>query len=366
MFLIAFLFVFISHASSYTLYKTVDSTSFLDFFDFSTKDYNHGNVQYVSESDAKKLNMLRLDNNQIYLGAEMQTWGRRKSTKVLSKETFNKGLFIMELKHMPAGCGTWPAWWLTGPNWPYAGEIDIIEQVNQAKADKTSLHTSAGCYVSGKSTGHMSNNNCDALINGNSGCGIVNPDQKSFGSSFNANNGGAFALLWDDSGIKAWFWEAGSLPSDILAQKPQPTSWGLPYAAFDFGSACSSSHFHDHTMIINTNFCGDWAGNVFANECPGKGSCSQWTNNPQNAKEAYWLIDYIDIYSMNGPAPQNYCCLTQKNQCIDDPWCNAEQSRCEGPCNNNHDHHWGPAPKLLHLHRNFTGPARTHLNFTYI
>lgn len=26
---------------------------------------------------------------------------------------------------MPFGCGTWPAYWLVGPNWPSGGEIDV-------------------------------------------------------------------------------------------------------------------------------------------------------------------------------------------------------------------------------------------------
>lgn len=328
--------------SSYTLYKTVDSSTFLNFFNFDTHDYNHGNVQYVPLDQAKSLDLLRLYNNQIYMGVDTKSWGRRKSIKVLSKETFNKGLFIMEAKHMPAGCGTWPAWWLSGPHWPNAGEIDIIEQVNQANQDSTTLHTSPGCYVTGKYTGRLDSNNCDARLNGNEGCPIENPDKASFGSAFNTNRGGAYALLWDDSGIKAWFWKPGHLPSDVLAQKPNPNGWGTPYAAFDFGSSCPSSHFYDLTMIINTNFCGDWAGNTFAHDCPGKGSCQSYTNNPESAKEAYWLIDYIDIYRIGGSS--KYCCLDRSNHCINDPWCNAEQSRCEGPCNDNHDHHWGPAP----------------------
>jgi len=346
-----FFSIFFAGSSSYTLYKTVDHSNFLDFFQFSTHDYNHGNVQYVTQSEAQLLGLVRLNDTQIYLGADTKSWGKRKSTKVLSKEVFNMGkLFIMELKHMPAGCGTWPAWWLSGPNWPLAGEIDIIENVNVATNDATTLHTANGCYATGKFTGKMKNNNCYALINNNEGCGVVNPDGFSFGSAFNEKKGGAFALLWDSSGIKAWSWQSGHLPSDILAQKPNPESWGTPYAAFDFGPSCSSSHFYDQTMIINTNFCGDWAGNTFAHDCSGKGSCVSWTNNPNNAKEAYWLIDYIDIYSTSS---QRYCCLTKQNQCIDD-WCNAEQARCEGPCNKNHDHHWGPAPPTKQVRANNT------------
>ena len=42
-------------------------------------------------------------------------------------------------------CGTWPAWWLVGPNSPYGGEIDIIEGVNMQTHDDTTLHTGPGC-----------------------------------------------------------------------------------------------------------------------------------------------------------------------------------------------------------------------------
>lgn len=33
----------------------------------------------------------------------------------------------MDSVHMPTGCGTWPAFWSNGPNWPDGGEIDIVE-----------------------------------------------------------------------------------------------------------------------------------------------------------------------------------------------------------------------------------------------
>jgi beta-glucanase (GH16 family) len=42
---------------------------------------------------------------------------------------------------MPAGCGTWPAFWLVNddPNrWPYDGEIDIVEGVNEQDKAKVS------------------------------------------------------------------------------------------------------------------------------------------------------------------------------------------------------------------------------------
>jgi len=32
--------------------------------------------------------------------------------RISSKTTYNKGLFIFDVKHSPYGCGTWPALWL--------------------------------------------------------------------------------------------------------------------------------------------------------------------------------------------------------------------------------------------------------------
>ena len=29
------------------------------------------------------------------------------------RRRFNRGLFLLDLRHMPAGCGAWPAFWLS-------------------------------------------------------------------------------------------------------------------------------------------------------------------------------------------------------------------------------------------------------------
>ena len=49
---------------------------------------------------------------------------------------------------MPAGCSSWPAFWLTDePNWPVNGEIDILEGVNTQTVVKTALHSTMDCKM---------------------------------------------------------------------------------------------------------------------------------------------------------------------------------------------------------------------------
>ena len=53
----------------------------------------------------------------------------RDGIRISSKRAFDESVVIVDLEHMPRGCGTWPAFWTRsqeGP-WPTGGEIDIIE-----------------------------------------------------------------------------------------------------------------------------------------------------------------------------------------------------------------------------------------------
>lgn len=37
----------------------------------------------------------------------------------------------IDVRHMPEGCATWPAYWETNDgNWPAAGEVDIVSALN--------------------------------------------------------------------------------------------------------------------------------------------------------------------------------------------------------------------------------------------
>jgi len=216
---------------------------------------------------------------------------------------------------MPFGCGTWPAYWTVGPNWPNSGEVDVIEGVNVNPTDATTLHTNTGCDQSHTPTdsftgkwgiGSQNNpaDNCSTTAPdqySNQGCGIVPSQANTYGSGFNNAKGGVYVHLWDPAvGIQAWFWTRSAVPSDITNGKPQPSGWGKPYANFEFGQYCPSSHFANHNIVFDLTFCGDWAGNNFGTDCPGKGACNTYVqNNPTAFNEAYWTINSLKVYSLN-------------------------------------------------------------------
>ena len=214
-------------------------------------------------------------------------------------------------KVLPQGCSVWPAFWTVGPNWPNSGEIDIIEYVNKATSDATTLHTNSGCDMFSSSTafnGTWGTKNCDTNAAGqssNAGCSIRG--KAPVGATFNAQNGGGvYVTQWDNNQyIRVWYFPRDQVPQDLQNKNPNPSSWGLPYARFDIGSLngnCPSSHFQNHNIIFDTTFCGDWAGSVFG-QCSSQITCSDFVRqNPSEFTETYWLINYVDIYDFDTPA----------------------------------------------------------------
>jgi len=287
----------------YNLVANFSGDSFFDNFNFDTyDDPTHGYVDYVNEADARKWGFISTSGNApVYVGADHSSVssGRgRGSVRLTSKKSFNYGLFVIDLIHMPTGCGTWPAWWTVGPNWPNSGEIDIIEGVNTQNFDQTTLHTNPGCDMGSedrsKFTGNMVESNCAAA--GNAGCGIQT-GQGTYGQSFNDHQGGVFVMEWTTSYIQAFYFPRSGIPGDIANGNPNPAGWGKPYAYFQLGGNCPTSHFANHQLVLDLTFCGDWAGAVFGSQCPGKGDCATYVkNNPNDFADAYWIINYVKVF----------------------------------------------------------------------
>lgn len=319
---------------TYTLQSVLtDESSFFGFFDFETmNDPTNGVVDYIDRESAVDLGLVGSKDGKIYIGADHTSIvppdaRGRKSIRLSSKSKINgTELLILDVSHMPStngkilssGCSVWPAFWTVGANWPNGGEIDIIEYVNTDSVTKTTLHTNDGCDESFEDTstfsghwgtsssGHQSSN-CYIYASGqdtNAGCSIVGPADTA-GKAFNDKGGGVFATVWDkNSVIRSYFFSHDSVPADIAANKPDPSTWGKPYASFTLTSPsspsnyCSSDHFKEHNIVFDTTFCGDWAGNVFASACHTSMSCEEFVrSNPSEFEESYWLINSMSIYS---------------------------------------------------------------------
>ena len=215
----------------------------------------------------------------IYMSSSPTAEGPRNSVRLEGLTRYNRGLFILDLRHMPAGCGTWPAFWLTDEdNWPVNGEIDIVEGVNTQSVAKVALHTTQTCSMKniplGVRTGvwdtavgvPQKNGDLDMTMRDaydcyvydkhqwlNQGCVSVSTQEGTLGGPLNENGGGVFVLEWDPMNrfIKSWvFSPHGNTPENLrLAMetarntnvtdrvRPDPTLWPLPYAYYPIGKS---------------------------------------------------------------------------------------------------------------------------------
>ncbi|KAF7870031.1 hypothetical protein EAF04_004815 [Stromatinia cepivora] len=295
--------------ATYHLKDTYNSKNFFSAFSFFTgEDPTHGYVSYQSQSAASAQGLINTNNGQIYLGVDSKTINPaagRASVRLSSNKSYNHGLFIADIAHMPGSlCGVWPAFWLVGPHWPYTGEIDVIEGVSLASTNSITLHTAPGCVINtaGSQPGITpSDSNCNSN-NGYNGCGVATNKPNSYGTGFNNVGGGVYAVQWESSGIYVWFWPRGSVPADITAGNPVTGNWGLPVVAFNGGSGCNmDSFFKDQSIVFDTTFCGDWAGAVWSSgNCAGlAGTCNAFVGqNPGAFQQAYWLINSVKVYQL--------------------------------------------------------------------
>ncbi|KAF2132329.1 glycoside hydrolase family 16 protein [Dothidotthia symphoricarpi CBS 119687] len=296
-------------AAAYSLIDTYDASNWLNKFDVQAiADPTHGFVEYVNAQQAQQLGLLKTQGKQLYMGVDSTSFLNpqgpgRKSVRVQSKTAYNRALVIADFAHVPgSACGSWPAFWMVGPNWPNQGEIDIYEGVHQNTYNQATLHTSPGCTPTvgaGGETGHRASNVDCGAGGGYNGCGVQSSAATSYGTAFNANGGGVYATLWTSSGIKVWYFASRNVPANIRSGNPNPGNWGAPMASF---AGCDfDAKFRDLNIVFDISFCGDWAGGVW-----GQTACSQINpscnayvaSQPQSFGDSYWLVNSVKVYSV--------------------------------------------------------------------
>ncbi|TFK16481.1 family 16 glycosyl hydrolase [Coprinopsis marcescibilis] len=295
-----------------TMILNIQGAAFYNSFEWENiPDPTHGRVNYVDRRTSQEQNLTFANADTFILRADSTSFLNpsgpgRNSVRIRSRRAYTTHVAVFDIRHMPQGCGTWPAVWeVQGSNWPYGGEVDILEGVNDEGPNAATLHTGPGCTMPTSREGFSGvrvENNCDATVNGNVGCPVRFPSPASYGPSFNAIGGGFYAMERTPSFIKVWHWarDDASVPNEVKFGNGgggvSPDNWGAPIALFPNNQCNINQHFGPHNIVINLTLCGDWAGSVYAQSgCPS--TCVDFVNgNPQAFAQAYFDIAGVRVY----------------------------------------------------------------------
>jgi len=255
-------------------------------------DFNNGAVDYLTREDAIADKVVEAHETHAILrtGSRSSKRYKRNSAKLRSNRAWTYMLMAMKFSHTPWGCGLWPAFWTHAPGWrwPEGGELDILEYVNDFPS-QTSFHTGAKnkCTMDG---GVVNMPYCQPMpdLNGmNYDCTTRYPKQ--LGCAPNklplwspyewAHNPSVIAVQWTERFIKVFVIPERDIPADLESDDPYPDGWDrwlvawYPFALSNErrpGTCANPGKVMEpQNLIININFCGDWAGKVW----PFSGSC---------------------------------------------------------------------------------------------
>ncbi|CAD7963262.1 unnamed protein product [Amoebophrya sp. A120] len=279
-----------------------DREKFLDcFVPYKDRDPTEGNVDYIRGWDEFRDELITVQANPTnpakkQISIDFKTGAlngadNRPAIRLHSKLGFEYGsLFVVDVERMPALDGVWPAYWtchkggVWGGNWPGSGEFDLMEHIHGRRMDqmRTTLHTDFDqkCEVSmdagspgnlgpaGTRDLRLQRGNCE----GYEGC-EVDANQVPNGRGFNIARGGLHIMAVEEDAVKFWwvprdqvtdanFPDADTAQGAFWEQKLQQIQ---PYVVFPLNhqNCPSRALFKTQTLIINTTFCGTWAGEEY-------------------------------------------------------------------------------------------------------
>eukprot|EP00405_Crypthecodinium_cohnii_P037229 CAMPEP_0206549048 /NCGR_PEP_ID=MMETSP0325_2-20121206/14235_1 /ASSEMBLY_ACC=CAM_ASM_000347 /TAXON_ID=2866 /ORGANISM="Crypthecodinium cohnii, Strain Seligo" /LENGTH=563 /DNA_ID=CAMNT_0054048621 /DNA_START=73 /DNA_END=1768 /DNA_ORIENTATION=+ len=320
----------------YRLKSASEGHGFFDGWDFLRTDANHGSAEFLSKDDAFRYGVVEAHHDHAILGAGRRSSKyhfKRHSAKIQSKEAYKYYLVTMKFSHVPYGCGVWPAFFTlgSGKSWPAGGEVDILEYVNM-DLSKASLHVGGdNCTLDQQAVNKFGdmpdrngmNYNCVTdYSRGELGCA---PNKWMRSGIQWTENPGVVAMEWTEEHVKVFAIPESEIPKDLVTDRPRPESWDewlfsyYPLAASD----CSSHMEVPQHLLLQINFCGDWASKVWgldqscskivqhcrpvdplAEYAPNKDCCTQyiWDEYYQYGTDhdlklnAFFNISYIKVY----------------------------------------------------------------------
>ncbi|KAF2682506.1 glycoside hydrolase family 16 protein [Lentithecium fluviatile CBS 122367] len=222
----------------YQLIREYNSSNvFKEFRFFTDPDPTSGTVQYVPFETAASTGLTGNGSDLIYLGVDksnvyMPVGPGRPSARLESWMAFTEGLFVIDLTH---DCWLWSTAGLG--DWPADGEIDIIENVNDACINNVALHTTGNYTVTETTnqTGLWGSTDYNIAHDENQGCAITITEPFNYDAEFNANGGGMYAMEWTSNVVRIWFFPPTGV-SDGLRDDydgiPDPETFSIPSASF--------------------------------------------------------------------------------------------------------------------------------------
>jgi hypothetical protein len=140
---------------------------------------------------------------------------------------------------------------------------------------------------------------------GSHGCNANDPRSNSFGSGFNNNGGGVYAMEWTRDHVRLWFFPRGSIPNGAngpLGSSPKPSAWGIPTTSFEAESCDFDAHIKKQHIIVDTTFCGDWAAGTWESSgckaSTGYSTCQAYVQNkPNDFSRAFWTIRSLKVFN---------------------------------------------------------------------
>ncbi|KAF8801580.1 hypothetical protein BYT27DRAFT_7198151 [Phlegmacium glaucopus] len=302
----------------FALYNPVREYAGSTFFDrwayYGTFDNTTwGNVTYVDRATATTNQLtyvnsagnavIKVDNTTTILPAPLIY---RNSVRLTSTDPYGLGsLIIIDALHIPYGCSVWPSFWTLGTEttWPGAGEIDIIEAINNMNNNQVALHTTPGCFQADVTTQSGTTDETDCSTP--QGCLVAENKPNSFGPGFATAGGGVFATQIDVTGVYIWFFSRPDIPANLrqatTSSQIDTTTWGIPTAAYPNSACDMKTFFPPQQLVLLTTLCGVWAGvpSIYQSTChTPTGSCvaDNILGSGSNYANAYWEIRYIRTY----------------------------------------------------------------------
>ncbi|KAK0501620.1 endo-beta-glucanase [Armillaria luteobubalina] len=268
-------------------------------------DPTNGRVNYVDAAAATNQNLTYTSDDTFILRADYMNvldpaGAGRDSVRIQSNKQYGSNtVMVFNMRHMPQGCGTWPAVWTVAVPWPTMGEIDIVEGSTTRRITRRlyTLLKAAQCRI--RETKLESCLRLIVMLQLMATLVVVFKFQ-----THSAMDQLSITMVEDvertDTFIKIWFWSRNSnnIPADVLNGdlNVNTDAWGAPFANFPNTSCSITDRFSAHNIIINLTFCGDWAGNVYStSNCPS--SCIDFVNNnPAAFVDAYFDFAWIKVY----------------------------------------------------------------------